>query len=249
MNAEWGEARDSLRHDSATSRLVLARHGETAANRRHVLDMSLLGEGLTERGAAQSHRLGCELAGDAEGPIRAVYSSTAVRARETAATIADLVGVGPTVLDGVHEVQVGALEGRGDEEAMSRVTSMYLRWARGELEVRADGKGENGHDVVERLVRAVAAIRADHPGGGTVVLVGHGLSLRVVARHLVGSASTPPPWDDHLDNCGRVVLDASPGWSLVRWLGSCPQEVDHLESWPARAGSRDGQTRRFTRSR
>ncbi|GAA3436602.1 histidine phosphatase family protein [Kutzneria kofuensis] len=70
------------------ARLLLVRHGES--------DHTLRGpEGLTSAGRRQAAALADRLAAEERGPV-AVYSSTEVRAIETAAVISDRLGVTPT---------------------------------------------------------------------------------------------------------------------------------------------------------
>ena len=82
--------------------------------------------------------------------------------------------------------------------------------------------GESGQDVLDRYLPAVARLRAEH-GSGTVALVSHGAVLRVVAHAMAGEIPDLGP-DDHVDNCGRIVLAALPdgGWTLEAWRREAP---------------------------
>lgn len=204
-------------------RLVLARHGQTPANVARILDTRLPGPGLTDLGREQADALGRELA--AEEAVAAVYHSTALRGAQTAEVVGARLGLEPLPVEGVHEVQVGDLEGRNDEEAIEAFLGVYAAWLDGELD-RPQPGGESGHDVLARFVPAVDALRARHPDGGTIVLVSHGASLRLAAQSLVGGAGAPPAGEDHVGNCGRVVVTA-PGtrdapWRLEQWRGAVP---------------------------
>jgi broad specificity phosphatase PhoE len=197
-------------------RLVLARHGQTPANVAKILDTVLPGPGLTDLGRLQAEALGKELAADPLGPITALVSSPAQRARETAGLVAPAVGLTPGVVEGTHEVQVGELEGRNDEDSIARFRTTYDAWRGGDVAARMPG-GESGHDVLDRYLPALEGLHVEHRSG-TVVLISHGAVLRLVAHALVGELPDLGP-DDHLDNCGRVVLRADPdaGWSLEAW--------------------------------
>jgi broad specificity phosphatase PhoE len=202
-------------------RLVLARHGQTPANVAKTLDTVLPGPGLTDLGRLQAEALGKELAADPVGPVTAVVSSPARRAVETASLVAPALGLVPGVVEGTHEVQVGELEGRNDEESIARFRTTYEGWRGGDIDARMPG-GESGRDVLERYLPAVEGLRAEH-GSGTVVLVSHGAVLRLVSHALVGELPGLGP-DDHVDNCGRVVLTADPdgGWALEAWRREAP---------------------------
>jgi probable phosphoglycerate mutase len=201
-------------------RLVLARHGQTPANVAKILDTALPGPGLTDLGRLQAEALGKELAADPRGPVAAVVSSPARRARETAGLVAPALGLTPGVVEGTHEVQVGELEGRNDEDSIARFRTTYDAWRDGDVAARMPG-GESGRDVLDRYLPALEGLRGEYPAG-TVVLVSHGAVLRLVAHALVGEIPDVGS-DDHVDNCGRVVLGADDaGWSLEAWRREAP---------------------------
>jgi broad specificity phosphatase PhoE len=204
-------------------RLVLARHGQTPSNVAKLLDTVLPGPGLTELGRAQAAALGEELATGT--PVTALYCSAAARARETAGLVGSVLGLEPEVVDGLHEVQVGELEGRNDDAAIAAFREVFEQWQAGELGVAYPG-GESGRDLLTRWHAGVAGIRERHAGGGTVVVVGHGAAVRLAAADLVAGRGVPPAESNHLDNCGRVVVsardDGPPDWELEAWLSAVP---------------------------
>ncbi|GAA4811285.1 histidine phosphatase family protein [Actinomycetospora chlora] len=203
-------------------RLVLARHGQTPANVERVLDTVLPGPPLTDLGRQQADALGRELAAGTEGTIAGLYHSQARRAAETAGLVAAHVGLAPVEIAGVHEAQVGDLQGRNDEPAIAEFRRIVACWEDGDLDVTQPG-GESGRQVVARFRAAVADLRERHPGGGTVVLVCHGAALRLAAQDLVEHVGTPRGEEDHVGNCGRVVLrPRGAAWELVAWRHTVP---------------------------
>jgi probable phosphoglycerate mutase len=202
-------------------RLVLARHGQTPANVAKTLDTVLPGPGLTDLGRLQAEALGKELAADPLGPVVRIVHSPARRARETASLAAPALGLAPGVVEGTHEVQVGELEGRNDEPSISRFRAVYEAWRAGDVGARMPG-GESGRDVLDRYLPALEGLRAEH-ASGTVVLVSHGAVLRLVAHALVGEIPDLGA-DDHVDNCGRIVLRTGDdaGWDLEAWRREAP---------------------------
>ena len=203
-------------------RLVLARHGQTQANVDRVLDTVLPGPPLTDLGRAQADALGRELAGGAEGRVAAVYHSPALRAVQTATLVAGHLGLRPVEVAGVHEVQVGELEGRNDEPAVTAFRGVVDRWLGGDLDARHPG-GESGRDLLARYVPVVTDLRERHPDGGTIVLVSHGAALRLAAQELVEGVGTPPREEEHVANCGRVVVrPRGVAWELVAWRSAVP---------------------------
>lgn len=199
-----------------TAKLVLVRHGETEGNVAKILDTKLPGLPLTERGAAQAKTFGSGLA----TPPRALFHSRALRARQTAGYIEAATGVRATVLDGVHEVQLGDLDGSSSAEAHEQFQTVYRWWHEGRLSEPIPG-GESGQDVLDRFLPVVADLRSEYLDGSAdrdVLLVTHGAAMRLVGKTLAGVA---PPFttNNHLDNTETIELVPLPdgGWECVRW--------------------------------
>ncbi|WP_280389189.1 histidine phosphatase family protein, partial [Nocardia wallacei] len=180
-------------------KLILVRHGETEGNVAKVLDTRLPGLPLTERGVAQAKSFGASL------PVapRRLFSSPALRARQTAGHIESVTGVPAEVLDGVYEVQVGDLEGANSDAAHRLFQQIYHRWHHGELDVRIPG-GESGQDVLDRYLLVLEHLRLTYltPGDlreeGDILLVSHGAAMRLAGRARggggpPGAPPNPPP--------------------------------------------------------
>ncbi|MEU7814272.1 histidine phosphatase family protein [Pseudonocardia sp. NPDC049154] len=198
-------------------RLVLLRHGQTDANVARALDTIPPGAPLNETGRAQAAGV-AELIAD--WPIRAVHASRAIRARQTAEPVALAHGLGVTVVDGVHEIFVGELEGRSDKPARREFDEVYDAWWGGDLARTLPG-GESALDLRARYLPAVARIveqteRAYGPSG-MVVLVSHGAAIRLAAAALLGDTAETR----YVPNAGRVVLrrdrSVESGWALELW--------------------------------
>jgi len=204
-------------------RLVLARHGQTQANVDHVLDAVLPGPPLTVLGRAQAEALGRELAEGVEGTVTGLYHSQAERARETATIVGGHLGLEPVEVPGVHEAQLGELQGRNDEPSIHEFRRVFDRWQDGDLDVAQPGGGESGRDVLERYRATVGDLRERHADGGTIVLVCHGAALRLAAQDLAQRVGTPRGDEAHVANCGRVVLrPRGTVWELVAWRHDVP---------------------------
>ncbi|MFC5996196.1 histidine phosphatase family protein [Pseudonocardia hispaniensis] len=204
-------------------RLVLVRHGQTDANVRRELDTVPPGSPLNALGLQQAASVAKVLA---DWPVRAVYASRAIRAQQTAAPVAAAHRLGVSVLDGVHEVFVGELEGRSDELARTAFDEVYDAWWGGDLDRRLPG-GESALDLRGRFLPAVEWIAARNNGEcGAVVLVSHGAAIRLAAAALLGETAET----QYVPNTGRVVLahdHGSPtGWSLSHWDSGPPLSGD-----------------------
>ncbi|MEV0296637.1 histidine phosphatase family protein [Nocardia sp. NPDC050710] len=200
-----------------TGKLILVRHGETEGNVAKILDTRVPGLPLTERGAAQAKTFGSTLL----APPRALFSSAALRAKQTAGYIEAATGVPSVIIDGVHEVQVGDMEGMGDAESHAIFQRVYRAWHEGDLAQRPPG-GESGYEVLARFLPVIETLRTEYltqgRDGGDVVLVNHGAAMRLVSRTLAG-VSPPFTTNNHLDNTETIELvpRVDGGWECIRW--------------------------------
>ncbi|MET8761238.1 histidine phosphatase family protein [Lentzea sp. NPDC004782] len=193
-------------------RLLLVRHGETASNIDRKLDTAMPGPPLTELGHKQARELADTLADE---NLVAVYASIGLRAQQTALPTAERFGLPVQILHGVHEIQVGALEGRNDPEAYQTYLDTVIKWAEGELEVPFPGGGETGRQVLDRFLGAIDSIRQD----GTVMVVTHGGAGRMGALALASNVPVELA-ENLLPNTGVVVLESEgEGWACRSWAG------------------------------
>lgn len=203
-----------------SGRLVLVRHGETEGNVAKILDTKVPGRPLTERGVAQAKAFGAALA----APPRKLFSSQALRARQTAQHIESVTGVPAQALDGLSEVFVGELEGSDSEAAHELFQTTYKSWHLGELDRRLPG-GESGRDVLDRYLPVLEEIRQIHLSSGEdgdVLVVSHGAAMRL-AGMMLGGVTPPFTTNNHLDNTETIeLLPRYAGteflsWECTRW--------------------------------
>ena len=175
-------------------RLVLPGTDRTAANAAHILDSRPPGAPLDELGRDQADELARRLAGH---PVRAVHASRAIRAQQTAAPVAAVHGLAVEVVDGVHEVSIGDLEGRSDEAAFETFFEVYDAWWRGELDARLPG-GESALDLRARFLpaveRLVGAATATSCWSATVPRSGWRPPRCSATRSRPGTCPTPGWW-------------------------------------------------------
>ncbi|MFI6870970.1 histidine phosphatase family protein [Nocardia sp. NPDC050406] len=209
-----------------TGKLILVRHGETEGNVAKILDTRLPGLPLTERGVAQAKTFGSTLA----RPPQRLFSSEALRARQTGGYIEEATGVPLEVLPDLQEVQLGDLEGANSSAAHVMFQDVYHRWHAGELEERVPG-GETGREVLERYVPTLERLREDYlsdPEAGDIVLVSHGAAMRLVSRELT---KVPRLFatNNHLDNTETIeLLPVEGGWECTRWGRFTPPFGDDI---------------------
>lgn len=218
-----------------TGRLVLVRHGETEGNVAKILDTRVPGLPLTERGVAQAKAFAASL----PVPPHRLFSSLALRARQTAQHIESVTGVTAEALDGLFEVQVGELEGLSSGAAHQLFQRVYRSWHLGELDVRLPG-GETGREVLDRYLPALEALRTSHLGPAAtrdVLVVSHGAAMRLVGRTL-GGVVPPFTTNNHLDNTETIELlprytgTDFVGWECTRWGRYTPPFATKVEPTP-----------------
>jgi broad specificity phosphatase PhoE len=152
-------------------RILLARHGETAASRRG----TLLGRRelpLTPRGRRQAERLAAAVQ-DA-GLVR-LYASPSGRTLETAAIVAARVGLEPVVDERLLETDKGRWEGRRRADAKATNAHLYGVLRRAPHRFRYPG----GEALVEHQRRVRAALADVARGPLPALLVCHAGTIRV----------------------------------------------------------------------
>ena len=214
-----------------SGRLVLVRHGQSYGNVERRLDTRPPGAELTPLGRDQARAFA-----RGSGRPAMLAHSVAIRASQTAAVIGWEVELAATEVTGVHEVQVGKLENRNDDEAVAEFNAIYERWHHGELDVPLPG-GETGNDLLDRYVPALTDLRLryldDRDWNGDIVVVSHGAAIRLAAAVLAGVDGNFA-LDHHLDNAESVVLApiTDGRWSCVRWGTLTPPFYPEAEATP-----------------
>jgi len=155
---------------------------------------------LTARGRHQAINAAQKLAAE---PITRIYSSTALRARQTAELLAAAPGLHITAMPELVEVGIPA--------------EVLRAWVIEQDLGQRVADGETGHQVVARVTAAFQRIASAHPGE-TVAVVGHVASLTVALGRLCSLGSVV--W-------GTPLPHARP--FLVEWDG----QAWHCPAWPA----------------
>jgi broad specificity phosphatase PhoE len=200
-----------------SGRLVLVRHGQSYGNVDKRLDTRPPGAELTDLGRDQAR----EFARNMASPPTLLLHSVATRAAQTAAEIGAEVGVPTSEVSGIHEVQVGELENRNDQDAVDQFDDIYKRWLKGERDVSMPG-GESANQVLDRYLPVLADLRTryldDEDWTSDIVVVSHGAAIRLSAA-VLADVDTGFVVEHHLANTEAVVL--TPGadgqWSCVQW--------------------------------
>lgn len=200
-------------------RLLLVRHGQTPSNVVGALDTSIPGPGLTGLGRRQAAALPGVLAPER---VDGLFVSRLIRTHQTAAPLADALGLDPVELAGTHEVQAGDMEMRSDRAAVRAYFEAILAWGAGDRGVRMPG-GESGDEFFGRFDAGIREVQ-ERVGDGTAVVFNHGAAMRlwvqVYSRNLEEGFTTRAD----LDNTGIAVMqgDLDAGFELLEWRGTSP---------------------------
>jgi broad specificity phosphatase PhoE len=157
------------------------RHGENLANVAGQFSHRKLDHELTEKGRAQARQAAEFLAGQriGDGPV---YVSPLKRAIMTGQIIGERLQRPLVVIEELREIDVGALEGRSDAEAIDLFWQVVQSWREGDRGRRFP-EGEDHHAMTGRIQRALERIRSAGPGPH--VVVAHAGLLRAGFTHLL----------------------------------------------------------------
>jgi broad specificity phosphatase PhoE len=177
------------------TQLLLVRHGQSEWN----ADGRWQGQEnppLTDLGREQARR-----AARAVGAVDGVYASPLQRAAETAAILAEELGVGPVATTaGLMERHAGTWQGLTRAE-IEEAYPGYL------VEGRRPPGWEDDDAVRDRVFDALGGIAAEHPYG-TVLAVGHAGVVFAV------EAALGAPWERLANLGGRWLEHTAAGWRL-----------------------------------
>ncbi len=206
------------------------RHGQSFGNVDRRLDTRPPGTQLTPLGRDQARAFahtGLQRPG-------LVVHSVAVRASQTAAEVGAELHLPVREATGIHEVQVGELENRSDDEAIAAFNGVYERWHQGDRDVPLPG-GETGNQVLDRYVPVLTDLRMRyldyHEWTDDIVVVSHGAAIRLVAAVLAGVDATFA-LDHHLANAESVLLApiTDGRWSCLHWGTRTPPFYPEAEA-------------------
>ena len=205
-----------------SGRLVLVRHGQSHANVDKRLDTRPPGAELTPLGRDQARAF----ARDATAAPGLLLHSVATRAAQTAGEISVEFGVPAREVTGIHEVQVGDLENRNDQEAVDEFDATYRRWLKGERDAPLPG-GESANQVLDRYLPVLTELRTryldDENWTSDIVVVSHGAAIRL-AGAVLADIDSSFAIEHHLANTEAVVLTpiADGLWNCVQWGARTP---------------------------
>jgi broad specificity phosphatase PhoE len=198
-------------------RLYFSRHGESEANVQQIYSNGLGVHGLTEVGRQQAAELAEHLRGI---PFAALYCSPVLRAVETAAIVAQELGLTYQIEDGLREYDVGVLEGRTYDQETDRIYWEVTRQWMVEMnwEARIEG-GESCNDIAARFMPFIRRLEDQYAQADVnVLLISHGGTLRCMLPLLLSNVDHAYALTASFGYASCIVAERRDGeWICLRW--------------------------------
>ncbi|MEM0163857.1 MAG: histidine phosphatase family protein [Thermoplasmata archaeon] len=143
--------------------VILVRHGESLTNAMNVVSDLFDKYPLTERGILQAQKIADELK---TLKIDAIVSSPILRARETAAIIAEKLSMNFTIDERLREIRMGKFNEKNisDVPKFTYETNVLESWS----------------EIENRMIDVMNSY------SGNVILISHGFPIRVLVAHYLG---------------------------------------------------------------
>jgi broad specificity phosphatase PhoE len=182
--------------------LYLVRHGATEANERvpYILQGNAIDMSLSPAGEAQARDVANFLG---QFPVTQVYSSNLLRARQTAEAIASKRDIAPTVIDDLHECNVGLWEGLDWQTIRERYPDEHRRFVENTAETPYLG-GESYGDVLRRVMPIIERLCDAHQGN-SIAVVAHNVVNRALLAHLLGLNLARAPKIAQANGCVNLI--------------------------------------------
>ena len=165
------------------TRLILIRHGESTWNKERRIQ-GQLDPPLSDLGTTQARLVARRLA---SRHVDAMYTSDLQRARQTAAPIAEALGLSATPMSELREIYLGEWEGLHADDIAQRFPEAWDEWTREpSWDVVPGGEGAAAFEA--RVESALHDLFERH-AGNDVVIVTHGGVIQVALHHVVGRSS------------------------------------------------------------
>jgi phosphoserine phosphatase len=194
-----------------TTRVILARHGETDWNKEGRYQ-GQIDTDLSERGIKQAELLGLTLK---EVHIDHIYASPLKRAFETAGAVAKHKKKEIGRLEGITEIAHGTWEGMLANEISDKYGDLVKQWHTNPRDVQMP-EGENLTDVQSRAMKALDEVVKKHPNE-TILIVSHDATLKAIICGVL-EIDLKNFWQIKQDNTCINILDYNNGTWRVQLL-------------------------------
>ncbi len=152
--------------------LYFVRHGESQANRLHIISNRDLPHGLTSTGQAQAAALAKQLS---SVPITHIFTSPLLRATQTAKILSDILGLPYQITDALREYDCGILEGKSDQTSWQHHRQLRIDWLHHHRWEQRIDQGESFHDIQGRFLPFIyQLVQQFQSTDSNLLLMGHG---------------------------------------------------------------------------
>lgn len=162
--------------DAFATELILVRHGETDWN-RELRFQGHIDVPLNDTGHEQARRLGQRLRA---GAAQHIVCSDLLRAQQTAAPMAQQLGLAVQTTLSLREQHFGVFEGLRADDIRAEHPQAWADWLLFSADRGTPG-GESTREFHTRVLAALSTLAQEH-GGQTVLVVTHGGVLDMVWR-------------------------------------------------------------------
>lgn len=199
-------------------RIYLIRHGQTDWNVAKKIQ-GVTNIPLNETGIDQAKKVGDMFFEKKDVyPVDVIYSSYLDRARVTAETLADRLGLSATVFEGFHELNLGGFEGLSWPEVEVKYGPVYDKWYKDRQYAKIPDGGEAYNDAYLRCREAVRKIVQLNPDAKGIAVVSHGGTIFATIAAITGT-----PFEDMgkypLGNLSVTVTEYDPEtgkWEFIK---------------------------------
>ncbi len=211
----WYDKENNL-HLPKKITLLLARHGESAANRDNVFAGGGLDSPLTERGEQQAKELGENVKNIT---LAGIISSGMIRGKETARIAAETIGFDTAKIIEIPELHEVVSERDGKPKTEEWPTPSSL--------VRA-GRGETTEQITERAETVIKKIEALPEG--TYLVCAHNAFNSCLQAHIMGLRG-----EKIIDHWEKIGIRENGSYFEVTLMvnpeGDLKQDEDTLDTW------------------
>ncbi len=205
-------------------KFIFARHGESTANREHIISNRDQGFGLTEQGIQQANLLATRLAGE---NVIQLYTSPLLRARQTSEIIIKKLNIPVVVAEELREFDCGFLEGRNDPEAWSVFLSIFQDWLKGKKWRVHMAGGESFMDIYRRFIPFIENIRKENEDqADSIMFVSHGGLFYTMLPLILENISYKSTSSTIMGNTDIIIAEDVDG--LLTCLEWCGKKVEGI---------------------
>jgi broad specificity phosphatase PhoE len=196
--------------------LYFVRHGESEANRLHVISNRGDRYGLTPTGQQQAQALAEKLK---LFPISAIFTSPLRRAIATTEILSHVLGLPYHITDALREYDCGILEGQSDPESWQLHQAIANDWLLHHNWERRPEQGENFVDIKNRFLPFIEALTQNTSlTEAHILLIGHGGLFKLMLPLILTNIDFPFVAEQGISHTDCITAELHPdGFRCFQW--------------------------------